>query len=861
MMRSLYSGVSGLKGHQTKMDVVGNNIANVNTTGFKSSRVTFADTLSQTQTDAVAPGNNVGGINPKQIGLGTGVASVDLLFTDASVQATGKNTDVALSGNGLFVVKGGSETYYTRDGAFEFDADGNYVLPGSGHYVQGWLAKDGVLNTNSSTENIVVKSGKVMDAKSTGKIAYEHNLDAASLSVVAISGGNPSKIGTKTYTSATEGTLTGTAAYPLTLALADGTTATTPSGSYKVGDSYSQNITSGSATASSVLDVKLNLADGSTVNGTSGVTYTIGNDYSYTTTSSGDTITANPNRRVLVSTSDGYVTGELTSGTYTVGDSYTYSGDSIMANYYNTVTATLANGETITGSSGTTYTVGTPCSYSKSYGESVTVTPGDTTQTFTLTITGNGSFGVQEIPVDPSTLSGSPQTVTVGGTYEYSGMTCYVNSITVNSAPTALSATSTISGLESRTNISSLTTSSAITKMSQNYTTAAEATTSNPMTLTMSDGSTVTQTSGTYTVGYSLPVTTMITVYDTLGNTHSIPVYFTRTEVLSGDSTTVNGNTWTISLDTVCNRDMSPTADSPVTCSFANASDSAFTSSLEFTSGSIDKSNSNLYISAISGGTSSTSGTTTTLTASESSPIKLTVQDAAGNTYTLAATSGSYTYTTASGGVGSDYLIQYVSGGELPTSTATLPSADGTTTTISMKNTDLLFTTAGKYYSGSPTTTTMTLSNGALETQTITLDCNSLTQFAGSSTINGTADGNAAGTLKSVSIDSSGVITGVYTNGVKQSEAQIAIAQFTNASGLTKTGSSLYQASSNSGTPNVKTAADLGVSITPSALEMSNVDIANEFSDMIITQRGFQSNSKIITVSDEMLETMINMKR
>jgi flagellar hook protein FlgE len=178
-----------------------------------------------------------------------------------------------------------------------------------------------------------------------------------------------------------------------------------------------------------------------------------------------------------------------------------------------------------------------------------------------------------------------------------------------------------------------------------------------------------------------------------------------------------------------------------------------------------------------------------------------------------------------------------------------------------MKNTDLLFTTAGKYYSGSPTTTTMTLSNGALETQTITLDCNSLTQFAGNSTINVTADGNAAGTLKSVSIDSSGVITGVYTNGVKQSEAQIAIAQFTNASGLTKTGSSLYQASSNSGTPNVKTAADLGVSITPSALEMSNVDIANEFSDMIITQRGFQSNSKIITVSDEMLETMINMKR
>ena len=111
MMRSLYSGVSGLKGHQTRMDVIGNNIANVNTTGFKSSRVTFADTLSQTQAGAAAPSGNLGGTNPKQIGLGVGVASIDTIFTDGSVQATGKNTDLCLSGNGLFVVKKGNETY------------------------------------------------------------------------------------------------------------------------------------------------------------------------------------------------------------------------------------------------------------------------------------------------------------------------------------------------------------------------------------------------------------------------------------------------------------------------------------------------------------------------------------------------------------------------------------------------------------------------------------------------------------------------------------------------------------------------------------------------------------------------------
>lgn len=465
MMRSLFSGVSGLKSHQTRMDVIGNNIANVNTTGFKSSRVTFADTLSQTMTDASAPADTKGGTNPKQVGLGTGVASIDTLFTDGSTQSTGKNTDVALSGNGLFVVKQGNETYYTRDGAFEFDANGNYVLPGSGLYVQGWMASDGVLATNGSTQNIVIQSGKSMASAATAMVTYENNLNAAALTIKDISGGTAS---------------------------------------------------TGGSTASS----------------------------------------------------------------------------------------------------------------------------------------------------------------------------------------------------------------------------------SNPVTLTMSDGTTVTETSGTYKKGSSLPVTTTVTVYDTLGNTHSIPIYFTKSSV---DST--KGNTWTVSVNT----------------------------------------------------------------------------DGSG--------------------------------------TSTINESDGSATTVKMTDVKLNFTTSGKYNSGSPQTATLTLNNGAAGTQQVTLDLSALTQYSGNSTVKGNADGNAAGTLKSVSIDASGVITGVYTNGVRQSEAQIAVAQFTNAAGLTKTGSSLYQESNNSGTANVKTASDLGVKITPSALEMSNVDIANEFSDMIITQRGFQSNSKIITVGDEMLETLINMKR
>ena len=160
MMRSLYTGLSGVKTHQSGMDVVGNNIANVNTVGYKSSRTTFADMLSQKMQDASAGNGNTGSTNPKQVGLGTKVSSIDLSFKDGAPVLTGKNTDLCISGEGLFVVRGGNETYYTRDGAFEFDAEGNFVLPGSGHFVQGWMASKGVIDTTGGVEDIKIAIGQ-----------------------------------------------------------------------------------------------------------------------------------------------------------------------------------------------------------------------------------------------------------------------------------------------------------------------------------------------------------------------------------------------------------------------------------------------------------------------------------------------------------------------------------------------------------------------------------------------------------------------------------------------------------------------------------------------------------------------------
>ncbi|MEL1134269.1 flagellar hook protein FlgE [Desulfitobacterium sp. THU1] len=139
MLRSLYSAISGLKNHQVKMDVIGNNIANVNTTGFKRSRVTFSTMLSQTMKGAGSPSPNQGGTNPAQIGLGSMLSSIDQIMTEGSSQSTGKNTDMMIQGKGFFVLQNNGETVYSRAGAFTQDDDGTLVEPGTGAKVMGYM--------------------------------------------------------------------------------------------------------------------------------------------------------------------------------------------------------------------------------------------------------------------------------------------------------------------------------------------------------------------------------------------------------------------------------------------------------------------------------------------------------------------------------------------------------------------------------------------------------------------------------------------------------------------------------------------------------------------------------------------------
>jgi flagellar hook protein FlgE len=174
MLRSLFSGISGLRAHQQMMDVTGNNIANVNTIGYKSSQVVFQDTLSQMVNAAGAPQNGAGGTNPAQVGLGVRTASINANFGQGAAETTGKSSDMMIQGDGFFVVKSGGEELYTRAGSFSFDANGTLTTP-NGQTVQGWTGVNGAVNTANAPGDIKLPIGVTLSPAVTSNITMTGN--------------------------------------------------------------------------------------------------------------------------------------------------------------------------------------------------------------------------------------------------------------------------------------------------------------------------------------------------------------------------------------------------------------------------------------------------------------------------------------------------------------------------------------------------------------------------------------------------------------------------------------------------------------------------------------------------------------
>jgi len=177
---SLYSGLSGLMAHQRRMDVIGNNIANVNTAGFKSSRVLFRNAFSQTLNIGTAPTGVMGGVNPIQVGLGTTVGSTSTNYGQGSIETTGVPSDLAVSGSGFFIVKDGNgQSFYTRDGSFNLGSD-QILTNSKGMVVQGWMADDNFdINPSGATGAINIQLGSMRLAKATQNVDLTGNLNSA----------------------------------------------------------------------------------------------------------------------------------------------------------------------------------------------------------------------------------------------------------------------------------------------------------------------------------------------------------------------------------------------------------------------------------------------------------------------------------------------------------------------------------------------------------------------------------------------------------------------------------------------------------------------------------------------------------
>lgn len=231
MIRSMSSALSGLRNHQLMLDVVGNDIANVSTVGFKSSSTVFSDVLTQTLNGATAPGAATGGTNAAQIGLGSRLSGTVQSFTQGALQRTGRTTDIAIQGDGFFVVGNGIENLYTRAGSLTLDANGNLTTP-EGMLVQGWQSDgSGVINTNAGIGPVQIRVGELLPPTQSSNIDLGGNLSAdaaiGTATTLTVSAYDDQGLAvplnlTFTKSAANQWTVTGTAGQPaVAIALTD----------------------------------------------------------------------------------------------------------------------------------------------------------------------------------------------------------------------------------------------------------------------------------------------------------------------------------------------------------------------------------------------------------------------------------------------------------------------------------------------------------------------------------------------------------------------------------------------------------------------------------------------------------------
>jgi len=842
MMRSLWAGVSGLQAHQIAMDVEGNNIANVNTAGFKYSRVNFADMLSQTAKIATAPQGELGGKNPMQIGLGTQVSSVTKIFKQGSVQTTDKNTDLAIQGDGFFVVSpdGGSTYKYSRNGDFSFDALGNFT-DSNGYIIQGWTrdSDTGEIDSTTPIGNITIPPGLTTPANDTGYITLKANLNSGNTIVnkasiytldqhngwvdkngdniqSALETHNENDVGQNAFNTKKELYERGQDFGALFNANGEAFNLQNNQGMWiSYTESRTNNITI-TTDASGTTDINL------TINGETITDSFVSTDNDALATQIASLINAKTHLTGVVAQVTGgnelYLTNTNKTGTEdktkniivtkNVGDQTAVTTTSVITAYKYAYTSTPLN---------------TTHSYNHTVDRKFTTTEDlrNAIQTDARLWVDYTHDGAQD------KNDGVQVTVNDQGQFQIENPT----GDALNSDDGDITNSTTTSTLAAGT-----TTTESILFPNTTIFPSGVTVGANPLTLP----------AGTIVNGAALAADTTYPAGDntinsiTLVNDVTFPPDITLKGASPANDVTLITGTNYLNVDDH-NMYISVTALSDATNNVSQ--NSKFTTS----------------IAALQGTLNSGSGLRTTqniYAANHASSID--VYDSLGTKHTVRFEFTKTGYTT-DGGTEWSILINVPEPGDI-----NLGSYPKNIVTGSIS-----FNSDGSLATFNPTNLTYTANNGSTPNQNIELRFGSLGKFDGmtsfdaqSNTSGISQDGYPGGDLAGIRVDETGTLIGSFTNGRSFGLAQVSMAKFTNNGGLESDGGNAFIQTSNSGDPIIGQAAVGGRGfIQASALEMSNVDLSRSLTQLIVIQRGFQANSKTITTSDQMLNTLLQLKQ
>ncbi len=856
MMRSLWSGVSGLNAHQVAMDVEANNIANVNTVGFKYSRTNFQDLLYQTLKSPTAPQGNLGGKNSFQVGLGTTVSAVETIFKQGSIQNTDKNTDMAISGDGFFVVsEDGGQTYkYTRAGDFTFDANGNFVDP-NGYIVQGWLSNPETNEIDSTTpiKPIKIPPGLTTPAQATSKIQLKANLNSGD------------HITEKNPTRATVDLLQDINS----LYDAEGKQISLDPDNDKLvlnikniaNETYSITLKYGKSSNDhdknfQNLKELLEEINFAITHDSAGVKYydSISTRRSeYSVYLNGDGQITDPQNRISVdSTSTNNLLTDILSklnGTPTnsasiksiknsfigaddVGELFNSNGDAINLQDGEGIEASiegLGENRKFVYTSEPISNAGTCGATSATYQKDGDITKSDSLEGLHWTYDSNNTSAYMNI--------GDKITFTIDGnnkTFEYGK-----DFQTIDDLCCALNTYFDQKGIDDQVEFKdgkiTQTNSSVITDIQ------------------------VQDSNGTEYNTTTTPQGRLDDIFDALANSTSTKE-FRKNDVYYFNNIQDLANIWQMAIDDAGDPANSKNNISGIAyiedgkIKIKNTSPSSFTTNVK---GYPEQKDNQLFteiMSPLSGLIAANSTISSNEMNAATHTTSIEVYDSLGSKHTLSLHfRKSHTATNA------EDLSEWKWYADIPKPAEIMYPSFG----------DVKFNSDGSIASVNPNQLNINPKNGAESPLKINLNFGTigafdgLTSFESPSTTSGISqDGYAGGDLNQLVVDQTGTIIGVFTNGISKPLAQVALAKFTNNMGLVKEGNTLFSSSANSGDPIIGAAGTGGRgTINPSSLEMSNVDLSRSLTQLIVIQRGFQANSKTITTSDQMLNTLLQLKQ